>query len=87
MEQAWTPELARILDIERADLPTIWDADFLLGPKDKAGEDSYVLCEINVSSVFPIPDEAPGAIAATLARAFKLRQGERGQDAESSALI
>jgi hypothetical protein len=28
-----------------------------------AGEDTYVLCEINVSSVFPIPDQAPEQIA------------------------
>ena len=28
-----------------------------------AGGDTYVLCEINVSSVFAIPDEAPAVIA------------------------
>nr|QQZ52062.1 Cj0069 family protein [Phenylobacterium glaciei] len=65
MERDWTPGLARRLDIEPDDLPVIWDADFLLGPKSTAGEDSYVLCEINVSAVFPIPDEAPDALAAT----------------------
>jgi len=27
------------------------------------GDDTYVLCEINVSSVLPIPDEAPEEIA------------------------
>jgi hypothetical protein len=41
----------------------IWDADFLYGPRSLVGEDSYVLCEINVSSVFAIPDQAPAAIA------------------------
>ena len=30
------------------------------------GQDTYALCEINVSSVFPIPEEAPEAIAATV---------------------
>ena len=44
-------------------LPIIWDADFLYGPRKAAGEDTYVLCEINVSSVFPIPEQAPAAIA------------------------
>ena len=44
-------------------VPVIWDADFLYGPRTGAGEDSYVLCEINVSCVFGIPDEAPAAIA------------------------
>ncbi|MBJ7410234.1 MAG: Cj0069 family protein [Phenylobacterium sp.] len=66
MEQDWAPGMQRLLEIETADLPVIWDADFLLGPKSEAGEDSYVLCEINASSVFPIPDEAPRALAATL---------------------
>lgn len=66
MEGEWTPGLARLLDIERSDLPVIWDADLLFGPKTPAGEDTYVLCEINVSSVFPIPDEAPEALAATM---------------------
>ena len=36
---------------------------FFYGPKTPDGEDSYVLCEINVSSVFAIPDQAPAAIA------------------------
>ncbi|MDE2487452.1 MAG: hypothetical protein KGO51_08645, partial [Alphaproteobacteria bacterium] len=45
----------------------IWDADFLLGEKDATGQDGYVLCEINASAVFPMPDEAPAAIAKLLA--------------------
>jgi hypothetical protein len=65
MEGDWTPGMARLLDIAPAELPVIWDADFLLGPKTASGEDSYVLCEINVSSVFPFPDEAPDVLAAT----------------------
>jgi hypothetical protein len=36
-----------------------------LGPKVADGSDTYVLCEINASSVFPIPEEAPDALAAT----------------------
>jgi hypothetical protein len=45
----------------------IWDADFMLGPRSADGTDSYVLGEINVSSVFPIPDEAPAEIARCVA--------------------
>jgi hypothetical protein len=41
----------------------IWDADFMLGTAQTDGSDSYVLGEINVSSVFPFPDEAPAEIA------------------------
>jgi hypothetical protein len=63
METDWIPGMAKLLEIDRRDLPIIWDADFLYGPRTGAGEDSYVLCEINVSSVFPIPDEAPEEIA------------------------
>ena len=55
--------MMRILGIDRDSLPIIWDADFLYGPRTEAGEDTYVLCEINVSSVFAIPDDAPAAIA------------------------
>lgn len=68
MERDWAPGLARRLEIDPEALPVIWDADFLLGPKTAAGEDSYVLCEINANSVFPIPDEAPEALAKTLLR-------------------
>ena len=63
MEDEWTPQLTSLLDMPRRDLPMIWDADFMLGPRRVDGTDSYVLGEINVSSVFPIPDEAPAEIA------------------------
>jgi hypothetical protein len=63
MEAEWTPQMMEILGIDTASLPIIWDADFLYGPRTASGEDSYVLCEINVSSVFAIPDQAPAAIA------------------------
>jgi hypothetical protein len=62
MEAEWTPQMIEVLGIDAASLPIIWDADFLYGPR-MLGEDSYVLCEINVSSVFAIPDQAPAAIA------------------------
>ncbi|SAL81775.1 hypothetical protein AWB68_06255 [Caballeronia choica] len=52
-----------LLNIDSALLPIIWDADFLYGPRTESGEDTYILCEINVSSVFAIPDQAPAAIA------------------------
>jgi hypothetical protein len=63
MENEWTPQMRAILGIDAASLPIIWDADFLYGPRTASGEDSYVLCEINVSSVFAIPSQAPAAIA------------------------
>jgi hypothetical protein len=63
MEAEWTPQMMEILGLGKNSLPIIWDADFLYGPRNAAGEDTYVLCEINVSCVFAIPDEAPAAIA------------------------
>jgi hypothetical protein len=63
MEDEWAPQLTSLLDIPRRDLPMIWDADFMLGPPGADGIDSFVLGEINVSSVFPMPDEAPAEIA------------------------
>jgi len=67
MEDEWTPQLTSLLDIPRLDLPAIWDADFMLGPVRPDGTDSYVLGEINVSSVHPYPDQAPAEIAARVA--------------------
>ncbi len=67
MEDEWTPQLSSLLDIPRRDLPMIWDADFMLGPPGADGADGYVLGEINVSSVFPMPDEAPAEIAQRVA--------------------
>ena len=68
MEGDWVPAMMRRLEIAPADLPVIWDADFLYGPKTADGADTYVLCEINVSGVLPIPDTAPAAIAHCVAR-------------------
>jgi hypothetical protein len=67
MEDEWTPQLTTLLDIPRRDLPMIWDADFMLGPPGADRTDSYVLGEINVSSVFPIPDQASAEIARRVA--------------------
>lgn len=63
METEWTPQMMQLLGIDADSLPIIWDADFLYGPRIATGENTYVLCEINVSSVFAIPEQAPEAIA------------------------
>jgi hypothetical protein len=75
LEGEWVPELQTLLGIPTEQLPILWDADFLLGPKQ--GEaDTYVLCEINVSSVAPYPDSATPFIAqAVLARTRLAKQG------------
>jgi Domain of unknown function (DUF6815) len=69
LEGEWIPQIKQLLGVSSAMLPVIWDCDFLLGPKDAQNRDTYVLCEINVSSVSPFPDSALEPIAAaTLAR-------------------
>lgn len=68
-ETEWVPELQRILGLEPAQLPVIWDLDFLYGPRTERGEDTFVLCEINVSSTFAFPEVAmPGVARAALER-------------------
>jgi len=69
LEREWVPDACRRLDLDAAGLPVLWDCDFLLGPRDAAGADTYVLCEINVSSVAPYPESAvPAVVDATIAR-------------------
>ena len=68
MEAEWTPGLMRLLNIEKRDLPVLWDADFLTRqPGKNALGSRHVLCEINVSCVSPFPDTAPAAVAAACA--------------------
>ena len=63
MESAWVSELQETLGVDRLSLPVIWDADFLYGPRTAAGEDTYVLIEINASSTFAFPEHAMPAVA------------------------
>ena len=68
-ENEWLPGMQQLLGLATEALPVIWDADFLYGPTDADGQDTYVLCEINVSCVWPFPPEATNAIAqAAMAR-------------------
>jgi hypothetical protein len=74
LERTWLDQLCDIVGVEKAQLPILWDADFLYGEKDANGADTYVLCEINVSSVYPFPDDALGPLAnETLAQIKRLR--------------
>lgn len=69
LEREWLDQLCSIVGVDKAQLPILWDADFLYGQKDRDGADTYILCEINVSSVYPFPDDVLGPLAAeTLAQ-------------------
>ncbi len=74
LEQQWLEQLCSVIGLDKAQLPILWDADFMYGEKDASGADTYVLCEINVSSVYPFPDDALAPLAAeTLARIERRR--------------
>src|SRR5262249_50447667 len=73
LESEWLPEMCRVLSIDPAELPVIWDADFMYGPKSTTDEDTYVLCEINISSVYPFPDEALQPLADETLRRLRAR--------------
>jgi hypothetical protein len=79
LEREWLPAAQRLFDIGTENLPILWDCDFLLGPKTAGGEDTYVLCEINVSSVAPYPESAvPFVVDAAIERARAAREKRLG---------
>ena len=75
LEDEWVPALQRRFGIETGSLPVLWDCDFLLGPKTASGADTYVLCEINASSVSPFPESAVVPIARAAVARLALTRG------------
>ncbi len=75
LEREWVPAVQQLLAIDTESLPILWDCDFLLGAEGDDGEDTYVLCEINVSSVAPYPESAvPYIVDATALRVQAARR-------------
>ena len=70
LEREWVPGLMELLGLTFGQLPLLWDADFLFGPRTADGRDTFSLCEVNVSCVSPYPDEAPRKLAEALRREF-----------------
>ncbi len=68
LEGDWLPAAQALLGLSTDQLPVLWDVDLLLGPKDPNGNDTYVLCEINVSSVSPFPESAEPLLAEAVAK-------------------
>ena len=77
LESEWLPELQRTLGIAADELPLLWDCDFLHGEAAPAGEERYVLCEINVSSVAPFPDAAIEPLVTAAVRRIEATQRSR----------
>jgi hypothetical protein len=75
LESEWIPELQRTVGLRTEELPLLWDCDFLHGEPAREGDERYVLCEINVSSVAPFPDSAIAPLVdAAVARAGMARR-------------
>jgi hypothetical protein len=70
LERRWVPGLLESTALTRDELPLLWDADFLHGDVDE----TYVLCEINASSVLPLPPHAPRALAHAVVGRFEHRR-------------
>jgi hypothetical protein len=63
MDKDWVPGMKRLLGLETALLPALWDVDFLRRFAGGARASRYALCEINASCVSPFPSCAPIEIA------------------------
>ena len=75
LEGGWIDEMRQVLGLQADELPVLWDADFFLGPKDDAGADTYVLCEVNASSVDIFPGETLTALADAVTARLTRTQG------------
>ncbi len=64
LESGWIALLRQQVGLSHAQLPLLWDCDFMLGDAAPGQAQRFVLCEVNVSSVSPFP---PSAIAPLVA--------------------
>ncbi len=55
LESGWIDRLRERVGLAPAQLPLLWDCDFMLGDAVPGEAQRYVLCEVNVSSVSPFP--------------------------------
>ena len=74
LETEWIDLLRERVGLTRAQLPLLWDCDFMFGEPTAAQSERYVLCEINVSSVSPFPSSSIDP----LVRAVKARLAVHG---------
>lgn len=78
LETEWIGLLRERVGVPRESLPLLWDCDFMFGTPSAGGEERFILCEINVSSVSPFPPSSIGPfVAAVRARLDEARQRRR----------
>jgi hypothetical protein len=68
LETGWLELLRARVGLSRAQLPLLWDCDFLFGERAAGDAERHVLCEINVSSVSPFPPSAIDPLVAAVQR-------------------
>ncbi|MCW5662166.1 MAG: Cj0069 family protein [Burkholderiaceae bacterium] len=68
LESGWIDQLCACVGVSSQRLPLLWDMDFMHGNPQADGTPSYVMCEINVSSVSPFPPSAIAPLVAALRR-------------------
>jgi hypothetical protein len=68
LESVWVGLLCECVGLPRERLPLLWDCDFMLGEPAADGAERHVLCEINVSSVFPFPPSAMAPLVEAVQR-------------------
>ena len=74
MEERWIDQLLEVSDLGAEKLPVIWDADFFINSMVPNSPGRYTLCEINVSSVSPVPESAIGFIVNSVQNALAGRK-------------
>jgi hypothetical protein len=80
LESTWITLLRERIGLAHEQLPLLWDCDFMLGDMSADGAQSYVLCEINVSSVSPFPPSSiPPLVDAVLRCAQRARQSNQSR--------
>lgn len=74
LETQWIELLCESVGVELEQLPLLWDCDFMFGEQP----DSFVLCEVNVSSVSPFPPSVVSPLVSAVMRraSGRYRQGE-----------
>lgn len=55
LESGWIVQLSERVAVPPHRLPLLWDCDFIFGEAQPDASSSYVLCEVNASSVSPFP--------------------------------
>lgn len=66
LEGGWVELLRQRVGLAPERLPLLWDCDFLFGEPAADGTPTFVLCEINVSSVAPFPPSAIGPLVSAV---------------------